>query len=57
MKKTLFGIALILFALVFLLSEVGLPIRGGLIDRSAFAVFAAFNGLVITGIGAFQKEK
>ena len=57
MKKILFGIALILFALVFLLSEVGLPIRDGLITRREFAVLLAVIGLVIAGIGAFRKEK
>ena len=57
MKKILFGIALILFALVLLLSGIWLPVVGDLMSRGEFAVLVAVIGLVIAGIGAFQKEK
>ena len=57
MKKLLFGIALILFALVLLLSGIWLSGVGDLMSRGEFAVLVAVIGLVIAGIGAFQKEK
>ena len=57
MKKLLFGIALILFALVLQLSEIWLPGVGDLMSRGEFAALVAFISLVIAGIGAFQKEK
>ena len=57
MKKVLFGIALNLFALVLLLSEVGLPGVRDLMGRREFAVLVAIIGLVIAGIGASSKEK
>ena len=57
MKKVLFGIALILFALVLLLSEVGLPGVRDLMGRREFAILVAIIGLVIAGIGASSKEK
>ena len=49
MKKVLFGIALILFAVVLLLSGIWLPVISDLMDRTEFAVIA--------GIGAFTREK
>lgn len=57
MKKVLFGIALILFAVVLLLSGIWLPIISDLMDRTGFAVLVAAIGLVIAGIGAFTREK
>ena len=57
MKKVLFGIALILFAVVLLLSGIGLPVISDLMDRTEFAVLVAAIGLVIAGIGAFTREK
>ena len=57
MKKVLFGIALILFAVVLLLSGIWLPVISDLMDRTEFAVLVAAIGLVIAGIGAFTREK
>lgn len=57
MKKVLFGIALILFAVVLLLSWIWLPVISDLMDRTEFAVLVAAIGLVIAGIGAFTREK
>ena len=56
MKQIFFGIALILFALVLLLSEIWLPIVGDLMSRGEFAVLIAVIGLVIAGIGAFKEK-
>ncbi len=57
MKKVLFGIALILFAVVLLLSGIRLPGIKDLMSRGEFSVFVAAIGLVIAGIGAFTKDK
>ena len=57
MKKILFGIALILFALVLLLSGIWLPGVGDLMSRGEFATLVAAIGLVIAGIGTFKKDK
>ena len=57
MKKVLFGIALILFAVVLLLSGIWLPVISDQMDRTEFAVLVAAIGLVIAGIGAFTREK
>ena len=57
MKKVLFGIALILYAVVLLLSGIWLPVISDLMDRTEFAVLVAAIGLVIAGIGAFTREK
>ena len=57
MKKVLFGIALILFAVVLLLSGIWLQVISDLMDRTEFAVLVAAIGLVIAGIGAFTREK
>ena len=57
MKKVLFGIALILFAVVLLLSGIWLPVISDLGDRWECAVLVAAIGLVIAGIGAFTREK
>ena len=57
MKKVLFGIALILFAVVLLLSGIWLPVISDLMDRTEFAVLVAAIGLVIAGIGTFTREK
>ncbi len=40
MKKVLFGIALILFAVVLLLSEIWLPVVSDLMDSTEFAVLS-----------------
>ena len=53
MKKVLFGIALILFALLlFFTDPYWLPMRT---DWLSFMI--GFVGLVIAGIGAFTKDK
>ena len=57
MKKVLFGIALILFAVVLLLSGIWLPVISDLMDGTEVAVLVAAIGLVIAGIGAFTREK
>ena len=53
MKKVLFGIALILFAMLFVLIE-WIPM-----SENAYwaALMIGFVGLVIAGIGAFTKDK
>ena len=56
MKKVLFGIALILFAVVLLLSGIWLPVISDLMDRTEFAVLVAAIGLVIAGIGALPAS-
>ncbi len=48
MKKLLFGIAMILFAMLLLLSGL---------RREEFAVLVGFAGLVIAGIGAFTRDR
>ena len=57
MKQILFGIALILFALVLLLSGIWLPGVGDLMGRGEAAVLVAAVGVVIAGIGLFSKNK
>ena len=57
MKQILFGIAMILFSLVLLLSGIWLPVVSDLMGREEAAVLAAAIGLVIAGIGAFKKDK
>ncbi len=57
MKKLLFGIAMILFAMLLLLSGLWLPLIGDVVSRDAFAVLVGLIGLVIAGIGAFTKDK
>ena len=56
MKQIFFGIALILFALVLLLSEISLPIVGDLMSMGELAVLIAVIGIVISGIGAFKEK-
>lgn len=57
MKKVLFGIALILFAMLLHMTQIWLPFVGDLMGRGDFAVLIAAVGLVIAGIGAFTKDK
>ena len=58
MKKVLLGIALILFAILFLMSDIWLrPLVGDVLTRGQFAVLIGVAGLVIAGIGAFTKDK
>ncbi len=57
MKKILFGIAVILFAMLLLLSGLWLPLIGDVMSRDAFAVFVGLIGLVIAGVGAFTRDK
>ena len=57
MKMILFGIAVILFAMLMVLSGIWLPVISDLMDRTEFAVLVAAIGLVIAGIGAFTREK
>lgn len=57
MKKVLFGIALILFAMLLRMTQIWLPFVGDLLARNDFAVLIAAIGVVIAGIGAFTKAK
>ena len=57
MKLILFGIAVILFAMLMTLAGIWLPVISDLMDRTEFAVLVAAIGLVIAGIGAFTREK
>ena len=58
MKKIFFGIALILFALVLLLSDIWFrPLVGDVLTQGQFAMLVGVAGLVIAGIGAFTKDK
>ena len=58
MKKVLFGIALILFAILFMLSGIWLrPLVGDVLSQGQFAMLIGFAGLVIAGIGAFTKDE
>lgn len=57
MKKVLFGIALILFAMLLHMTQIWLPFVGDLLARNDFAVLIAAIGVVIAGIGAFTKAK
>ncbi len=57
MKKILFGIAMILFAMLLLLSGLWLPLIGDVMSREAFAVLVGLIGLVIAGVGAFTRDK
>lgn len=57
MKKVLFGIALILFAMLLHMTQVWLPFVGDLLARGDFAVLIAAIGVVIAAIGAFTKAK
>ena len=56
MKQALFGIALILFAMLMVLSEVWLPVFGDLMGRGELALAVGLAGLVIAGIGAFRRD-
>ena len=58
MKRAIFGIALLLFALV--LNMAGrplLPLIGDLMDREELAVLVGLVGVVIAGWGAFSKDE
>ena len=58
MKKVLFGIALILFAILFLLSGIYFrPLVGDLFSREQFAMLIGLAGLLAAGIGVFTKDK
>lgn len=58
MKKVLFGIALILFAILFLMSDIWFrPLVGDVLTQGQFAMLVGVAGLVIAGIGAFTKDK
>lgn len=61
MKKILFGIALILFAIMLVLADVRLPLIGNIfrdaVRRADVAFLMGVSGLVIAGIGAFKKDK
>ena len=62
MKKVLFGIALILFAILFLMTGSYLrplvgSLVGDLLSREQFALLVGLAGLIIAGIGAFTRDK
>ena len=57
MKKVLFGIAVILFAILLILSQLWLPVIGGLLSSGGFALLVGVIGLVIAGLGAWKKDK
>ena len=57
MKKVLFGIALILFAILFLMSDIWFRPLVGVLTQGQFAMLVGVAGLVIAGIGAFTKDK
>ena len=58
MKKVLFGIALILFAILFLMSDIWFrPLVGDVLTQGQFAMLVGVAGLVIAGIGAVTKDK
>lgn len=52
MKKVLFGIALILFAIFLLLADMG-----GLLGSDQFILLVVLAGLAFAGIGAFTKDE
>ena len=56
MKTVLFGIAVILFAMLMMLSDVWLPGISDLMSRGESALLVGAVGLVIAGIGAFRKD-
>ena len=53
MKKVLFGIALILFALLLHLADIWIPFIGS----DYFVLTVGFAGLLIAGTGAFREDK
>ena len=57
MKTLLFGIAVILFALVLTMTPAHFPFLSSLMGKDDLAFFAGTAGLVIAGIGAFREEK
>ena len=57
MKTVLFGIAVILFAMLMVLADAWLPGISDLMSRGESALFVGAVGLVIAGIGAFRKDK
>ena len=57
MKLILFGIAVILFAMLMTLAGVWLPGIGDLMGPDELALLVGAIGLVIAGIGAFTREK
>ena len=57
MKMILFGIAVILFAMLMALSGVWLPVVSDLMSKEETALLVGAVGLVIAGIGAFRKDQ
>ena len=57
MKMILFGIAVILFAMLMALSGVWLPVVSDLMGKEETALLVGAVGLVIAGIGAFRKDQ
>ncbi len=58
MKRVLFGIALILFAILLFFVYVSVSSGAVRFDDIEFYVFAVgLAGLVLAGIGAFAKDK
>ena len=57
MKKVLFGIAVVLFAMLMTLAGVRLPEIRVLMGPEELALLVGAIGLVIAGIGAFTREK
>ncbi len=57
MKKILFGIAMILFAILLFFVHVSVSSGAVRFDDIEFYVFAVgLAGLVLAGIGAFKKD-
>ena len=56
MKTVLFGIAVILFAMLMMLSDVWLPGISDLMSRGESALIVGLAGLVVAGIGTFRKD-
>ncbi len=58
MKKVLFGIAVILFAILLRISDpLWLPIIADVMSEGWFTALVGLVGLVIAGIGAFRQDK
>ena len=57
MKRAIFGIALLLFALVLLMAGRPLPLVGDLMSREELAVPIGLVGVVFAGWGAFPKDE
>lgn len=57
MKKVMFGIALILFALLLHIVDPWIPIFGAILRADSFRLLLGLAGVIIAGVGAFQKDE